>query len=265
MDADEPKQKSLSRFLRRNTVSAVETLPYVHTTRSYNIASIKDTQSIDAKRCRHFNEDLIYLFVGRPAYKRPSAGSAAEYWELPCCFIFDEVADFLVKRVYPFDSGAFRDGRYPEYIDFMDFREFEVDDAGAPGRMVSAFFGDSARYFRGTPKGKEDFENEFQLGVLEAEIKALRRLAEDGTPAGFDDRRFTIEVQVADKIDFRTNPPAAVVLPSIYLRDEAVRAKIIDEWGAEPLTYEMYGLSQDKYDGIIYAKVEEYYRSRGLV
>lgn len=265
MDRENEKRSSLSRFLRRNTISPVDALPYVHTTRSYNIAQIKETGSLDTTRCRHFNEPLVYLFVGRPAYKRASAGSTAEYWELPCCFIFDTVDESLIRRVFPFDSGAFRDTRYPDYIKFMDYREFEVDDAGAPRRMISAFFGSAARYFRGEPKGRDAFDNEFQLGVLDAEIKALRRLAEDGTPADFDDRRFSIEVQLSSKIDLTVNPPTAVVLPSIYLRDDEIRKRIVDEWKAEPITYEMFGLSQDKYDGIIYAKVEEYYRGRGLI
>jgi hypothetical protein len=254
----------LSTFLRRNTVEDASPLPYIHTTRSYNVESIKNANAIKSSDCRHFGKDLTYLFVGRPAYKRKPTGSEADYWELPCCFIFESVESSRIERIFPFDSGAFRENLYPDYINFMNEDEF-LASPDTQTRIISAFFGSSENYFFGKAKSKDSFDNEFQLGVFDAELKALRRLAEDGTPSNFDDRRFTVEVQMQGAIDFAEYPPQAVILPSIYLRDEGVRNKILDDWKAEPLTYEMYGLSQDKYDAIIYSKVEEFYRSRGYI
>lgn len=255
----------LSAFLSRNTVTESKGLPYVHATRSYNIAQIKSSDQIKSNQCKHFNEDLTYLFIGRPAYKRNSDGSEAEHWELPCCFIFDTIDENLISRIFPFDSGAYKNNLYPDYINFMPINEFETKESRSPGRIISALYGNAASYFRGKPKNTDDFEEEFQLGVLDAEIKALRKLAGDGTPANFDDRRLTIEVQISGGIDLGIYPPTAVVLPSIYMRDPEIRDKIINEWKADPITYEMFSLSHDKYDGIIYAKVREFYESKGLI
>jgi len=257
---------ALATFLRRNTISEASPLPLVHTTRSYNISDIKNKNTITKSPCRHFDgQDLVYLFVGRPAYRRKNTESEAAYWELPCCFIFDSIDQSSVERTFPFDSGAFKDNLYPSYINFMNINEFEASSPVAPSRIISAFYGSSEKYFSGQNKGPEAINDEFQLGPLDAEIKALARLASDGTPKDFDDRRFTIEVQLNQNIDLNVTPPSAVVIPSIYLRDEDIRNKITKTWGADAITYEIYGLSQDKYDGIIYSKVAEYYKSRNLV
>jgi len=205
------------------------------------------------------------MFVGRPAYKRTDSGSQAEYWELPCCFLFNDLVGADFKRVYPFDSGAFKGRRYPEYIGLMPMEQFEANSNAAPGRIISAFFGSSERYFSGKAKDKDAFEEEFNLGILETEVRALRRLASDGTPSSFDDRRFTIEIQLEQKIDFKSHPPNAVVLPSIYLRDPLIKSKIVDEWHAHPITYEVFSLSLSAYDGIIYSKVKDYLESRNLI
>lgn len=262
---DDDDKRALSTFLSRNSVGDVNTPPLIHTTRSYNIASIKDTNELSPTKCDVFEEELLYLFVGRPAYKRDDPKSQAEYWELPCCFIFDHLIGAEFKRIYPFDSGAFEAKRYPEYIGLMPMKQFETNTGTAPGRIISAFFGTFPKYFSGEAKDKEVFENEFSLGVLDTEVKALRRLAQDGTPANFDDRRFTIEVQLDEKIDFAETPPNAVVLPSIYLRDEKIKNKIVSEWKATPITYEVYSLSLSAYDGIIYSKVAEYLSEKKLI
>lgn len=258
-------RSALSVFLTRNTVGDADMLPMIHTTTSYNISSIKDTNELKPTLCNVFNEDLLYLFVGRPAYKRKDTGSQAEYWELPCCFIFDELVGAQFKKVYPFDSGAFLQKRYPEYIGMMPVSAFESNNNAAPSRIISAFFGSADRYFSGKAKDVDQFEAEFDLGVLETEVRALRRLAGDGTPTNFDDRRFTIEVHLDQKIDFSNSPPSAVVLPSIYLRDEEIKNKIVDEWQALPITYEVFSLSLSAYDGIVYSKVKDYLKMKKFI
>jgi hypothetical protein len=255
----------LEKFISRNTVTGTESLPLVHTTRSYSIEQIKETNNISTHKCNIFDENLVYLFVGRPAYRRNKSGAQAEYWELPCCFIFDSEKNIAAKRIFPFDSGAFKSGLYPEYIKFMDIVNFEATRSDAPERIISAIFGTRERYFGGKSKSEEDFCNEFQLGPLDAEIKALRKLADDGTTTNFDDRRFTIEVQSTSSIDFAINPPDAVVIPAVYLEDIDIRKKIIDDWKATPLTYEVNSLSLELYDGIVFQRVADYYRSKGYI
>jgi hypothetical protein len=58
------------------------------------------------------------------AYKRV-LHLEAEYWELPTCLVFSFFSDGA-KRIYPFDSGAFKLKRYPNFVNMMDMADFEV-------------------------------------------------------------------------------------------------------------------------------------------
>src|SRR4051794_27358138 len=107
---------ALADFLGRNAVAAADTLPLVHSARSYDLRRIIGRNQIAVAPCDVFNEDLNYFFVGRPAYKFGSRDEEATYWELPVCFIFEYDVIPGVKRVFPFDTGAHHLGLYPEYV-----------------------------------------------------------------------------------------------------------------------------------------------------
>jgi hypothetical protein len=116
----------LSDFLLRNTVSPAGVLPLIHTTPSYHLKKFVASNRIIATECDVFKPDkLAYFFVGRPAYKYRNDNSEAEYWELPCCFVFEFAAVGNVGRIFPFDSGAFNNKRYPSYINQMELSNFE--------------------------------------------------------------------------------------------------------------------------------------------
>jgi len=106
---------ALQNFLKRNQITKANPLPLVHTTESYYLKKIVGSGIVEARRCNVFrNEKLSYFFVGRAAYKR-ELHQEAEYWELPACLVFSFFIDG-VKRIYPFDSGAFKAKRYPSFI-----------------------------------------------------------------------------------------------------------------------------------------------------
>src|SRR5262245_47796221 len=119
------------------------------------------TNKIMTSQCDVFaKEDLSYFFVGRPAYKYRSDGSEAANWQLPCCFIFEFGSLTDIRRIFPFDSGAFATKRYPPYITEMDLENFEASAApDAVSRIIGAFFGNVASYFKLACKDKRQFES----------------------------------------------------------------------------------------------------------
>lgn len=258
---------SFSDFLQRNSVIAADNLPLLHTTRSQHIKKIRGSDQIIASPCDVFiSDNLNYFFVGRPAYKYTSSVSQAPYWELPACFIFsyDSIVD--VKRIFPFDSGAFHNKRYPSYIGNMPLEDFEASAApDAPSRIIGAYFGDARSYFELQPKGHEKFTSEFSLTAFDEEIKAAHRLATEGTPRAFDDRRFTIEVQSTANVDLSSNHPLAVIVPSEYFDNIEFREHVENVWKAVPISYPTLSLSLEHYYGIIYEKVLTFFRSRGIL
>jgi hypothetical protein len=257
---------ALREFLQRNSVQASACLPLVHSTHAYALLSILKDEEIQTTECAIFKEKLNYYFVGRPAYKFPNNEEEAQEWELPCCFIFEFSSIENVKRVYPFDSGAFSGGRFPKYISMMDREKFEVSGvANAPEKIVGAFFGTAKRYMMMRPKDRDAFEAEFSLTVRDPEAKAAHTLAMQTPAARFDDRRFTIEVQSEQSLDLKISRPIAVVLPSIYLDDYDVRETIVKRWGAEPLTYSIASLNVNSYYGQIYELIYRYYDQAGML
>ena len=257
---------AFSAFLARNSVIESDTLPVIHSTRSYNFRAILSGQQISAQPCDVFEgENLNYFFVGRPAYKYESDNSTAEPWELPCCFIFNVEDIGPIKRVFPFDSGALAGGRYPSYLNGMPMDEFECNTSDAIGKTIGAFFGSPTRYFNLNPKPRAEFEHEYSLTPLDAELEGAMRLAGEATPSSFDDRRFTIEVQSESSIDLGDVHPLAVVLPEVYLDVEGVLERIQDDWGAEPIGYPIYPLNLSAYYAVIYREVHTFLKREGYL
>src|SRR5215468_10821505 len=116
---------ALLEFLSRNSIEQCEPLPLVHTSAAYFLKQILREKKLSATPCSVFKgEDLLYFFVGRPAYKK-EIELEARYWELPCCFIL-EYEVIGARHIYPFDTGAFVNGLYPNFVSLADLREYNV-------------------------------------------------------------------------------------------------------------------------------------------
>ncbi|MDP2355767.1 MAG: hypothetical protein Q8M31_06860 [Beijerinckiaceae bacterium] len=144
-------------FLQRNQIERKKALPLVHSTEAYFIRKFMNSGKIAVRKCNVFKKDkLSYFFVGRPSFKR-EIGSEATDWELPVCMIVDYSA-VRQKRVFPFDSGAFRKKLYPKFMNMMPLEEFEVSgDADAAEKIIGTFFGNNKNYFSLKPRKEGDF------------------------------------------------------------------------------------------------------------
>ena len=254
---------ALFNFLQRNQIEQGRALPLVHSTEAYYIKKFMKTGRIAATRCTFFTkEDLSYFFVGRPAYKR-LVDTEAEYWELPICFIIDFKA-VQVKRIFPFDSGAFKSALYPSYISMMDLNEFEVgQDPHSVQKIVGTFFASNSKYFSLKPREKESFEAKFEVDVLNEEIKALHRLIGERN-GKIDDRRFSIEIQSTKDTFLTPENVLAVVLPETYLENDEVLNYVESNLNATLITYPIYPLNKTYYYYAIYEKVQHFFKNRGL-
>ncbi len=257
----------MAEFLMRNSVSDVGVLPLVHTTQAYHLRSFQSNNTLVASDCDVFiNERLNYFFVGRPAYKTRSAEAESAYWEFPCCFIFEFHAIDDVRRIFPFDSGAFSRKLYPSYIKMMKSADFEVASvANAPSRIIGAFFGTPSRYFEMKPIGEDEFNATHLLKPMDMEVRALHRLSLERSAHAFDDRRLAIEVQSGNDINLAVTRPLAVIAPSEFYEDEAFRDHVVSVWNAVPISYPVASLNVSTAYGQIYEKVREFYKGRGLL
>lgn len=253
-------------FLQSNMEPSKAPLPLVHTTRSCLIKKIMRTNEIRVSYCDVFNENLNYFFVARPGYKHQPGSGRSSYWELPTCFImkYDSVPD--AKRIFPFDSGSFKKGLMPTYMNILDLDDFKIEGIpDAPQRIIGAFFSDAGRYFSLQPKSSEQFETEFSLHAFDEEVKALHLLASQEKDQKLDDRRFCIEIQSEKNIGLTAPNVLAVICPSIYLDYAPFKNHVEKVWEAEPITYSIFPLNYRNYISEIYAKVAHYYISNGLI
>ena len=254
---------SLFNFLQRNQIEQGRALPLVHSTEAYYIKQFMKTGKITTAPCKFFKkEKLSYFFVGRPAFKRPNENEV-EYWELPIFLIVD-FKTVKIKRIFPFDSGAFKRSLYPSYISIMELDEFEVArDPNSVEKLIGTFFTSNSKYFRLEPRSKQSFESKFDVEVLNEEVKALHLLIGDKR-AKVDDRRFAIEVQSDQDMMLTSNSVLAVVLPEIYLGDPEVIKFIEEDLEALPITYPILPLNKNYYYQAIYTKVDQFFKDRRL-
>jgi len=183
------------------------------------------------------------------------------YWELPSCVLFDFQLKGA-KRAYPFDTGAFRKKKYPNYLRMMDLEDFEIECSESSIRKaIGAFFQNSKDYYRLSPYSEERFRSKHDIDQTEEELLALHALIQQRSKR-FDDRRFSIELQFSEEFIFTERKPIYCVVPETYLAS----ANFIEWCGAYDVrvdSYPVYPLRKDYYYSSIYEKLENFYRTGG--
>jgi hypothetical protein len=248
-----PLDSGLGRFraLIQKTSPAGPRLPLIHSTDAYAVGTmLEDGGKIEPQPCSIFKpERLTYLFYGRPAY-RPNQNELPTDLQhyLPVCLIFRPSATIAIKRMFPFDSGAFDGDFYRSYLHKrMQLGDFRIEaDADTPGRVVRRFFSDNTNYVMGRAATSEAHDpSEFEADSYACII------GPSGANA-LDSRGAAIEVQTDRTIELSGNVEAAI-LPSSqsraeigrHLRDAGIRV-IPYRVGVRPRPGDFPGKIEDK-------------------
>lgn len=248
-------------FLKKNSITPTRPLPLVHSSESYLIKESLKQGILKTSKCEVFNnENLLYFFVGRPAYKK-DAKEEGEYWELPSCIVFKfDVSGS--KRVFPFDTGAFNRKKYPNYINMMEMEHYNIDPSEDNiNKVIGTFFKSSRDYYRLNPISEEKFIEDHNVDVTDEEMRALYRLIKDRSKK-FDDRRFSIEVQFQHEFFLENKEPLLCIVPETYLGSAAFM-DWINKYRIILETYPIYPLRKNYYYAAIYEKLENFYRENG--
>jgi len=255
---------SLNQFLSNQNLPSELKLPWTHSTSANNLMDIVADKKLLATPCNVFKgEKLCYLFVGRPAYKiKPSENPSP--WQLPVAFVvrFEEAPP--IKRVFPFDSGAFHQQRLPSYI--TTFKMAGYDLAGNPeliGRLVSFYFKSPERYFHRRPAGEEEIKDQYNLDMRHAEVMALSRLYLENSSTDCDDRAAAIEIQIEQDLEIRNDNLLGIVMPAEYARVPDLLASIKDIT-PNVETYDLMPLGTMSHYGLLYQGVMNIYKRCGI-
>lgn len=174
-------------------------LPLAHTTTMKFFGNILDKRAISTTKCSIFNQDLLYFFYGKPNYRshKGDVNSTNTLW-FPICILVKNavINDKNIANIFPFDSGAFYQGRYKKFIDEsskLDEYRLPPDLCGVR-KILNYFFDSIFSYFDGNPK-KIDIEP-FPLQIVDC-----YRLYNAEGDVDFDDRAKTIEISITENMN----------------------------------------------------------------
>lgn len=230
-------------------------LPLFHSCDGFTFRSILEDRAIKTSECDVFKlERLLYLFYGKPAYKSPFKQNTKLKSFFPVCFVLDGSAIDGIKRIMPFDSGAYNAGLFKDYLHpkmTMD-SFFMHPKPSSIGKTVSYFFENNSNYFSFTPKSDIVYDE------LDFEIESYHNLIRSVAQSPVDDRKACIEVQLEKDIQLTPGIVKAVIIP-LHLKSSAlVKDVLIDHCNATIITYESFGVASDLYYTQILQLAKEY-------
>lgn len=243
-------------------------LPFTHITRAYAFDEILQCDELVASECDVFNERLIYLFYGRPAYRAKNGNNARMEFEWPIVFIFDPNSIGEIKRIFPFDTGAFHQELYRSFFD----PSAEIDDFSLTPSLISlsqfvqTFYQGNDEYYSGYSRKNVDIP----LRQFEAQsIQEMSRLPGVQTKVGNslrDDRSSAVEIQVDHPISL-SQALLAIVLPDPYIGEPDIQAAL-KRWNVEQEVYSyatIHNQSGEAWVGAIYEIVKNVYKKLGYL
>jgi len=239
---------------------ALPRLPLFHNCDGLSFRDILSVDQLKPSKCSVFNEELLYFFYGRPAYRAVKDGNAVSNNSLyPICIVVSPNAPLNPVRIAPFDTGAFAKGLYSGFMNPRMTRAdfFAEPSTDSPPRIVRTFFGNNDNYFHGKPVS-------LRIPPLEFEARSYYDLILSSITSPEDDRRQTVEVQVKDPLNLAEANVLLVILPAEFLQEEEVRAGI-KRWSAKVRTYPTFRWNPGEYTFAFFYHVEKYLRNRGFI
>ncbi|ATN36748.1 hypothetical protein ACO34A_23455 (plasmid) [Rhizobium sp. ACO-34A] len=184
-------------------------------------------------------------------------------WELPLVLIMKSTCLINIRRIFPFDSGAFHSSRLPSYVSRFEHEGYEVANRkGAIDLLIDIFFGDDKAYFHGRSKSRDDITRRNGLNVRHAQVLALCALY-NREQLEADDRALAIEIQTDQDVIIKDNL-MGVILPRPYFDDSDLR-KFFKENGVIVKQYDTYPINSEGYIAEVYTAVKSIYEKKGLI
>ena len=247
-------------------------LPLLHTTDAFHFKEILKRELLEPEKCDVFDEKLLYFFYGYPAYRVNSGTISRFHGKLPIVIILYPDAVKYAKRVFPFDSGAYNNGLFPEYMyDNFTIKSFMAEPypefpgcipiPDIPSRIVSAFFQNNINYYYANKL--RIFSGSELLNCHEAECHY--ELNNTKSESESDERRGIIEIQTVESVTLSKDSVWAVVLPESSLDNKILTKTVVEIWQAKPIPYRSYKRNPSFFIPIIVEEVCKFLISeRGL-
>ncbi|TYA74393.1 hypothetical protein [Seonamhaeicola marinus] len=228
----------MEEFLNRiNTPSKLKRLPVFHSCDAFSFRSILKDREINTQLCNVYKgENLVYFFYGKPAYRVNDEYNTRLKSFYPISLILKENALEDVKRIMPFDSGAFHFGLFKDYLHpKMTLSDFELNGSMDNTRkIVHYFFDTNKNYFLSNPK------KDTKVDPLDFEVESYLELINSKQIQKVDDRKSIIEIQNNSSVSLTADNVLSIIIPDTLLVNPKVES-FINELNIEPILYSDQG------------------------
>jgi hypothetical protein len=229
-----------------------------HVTDCVNIGSVLASGKLEPRPCAVFKKDLLYLFYGRPAYRRRWDGEATSNlgYARICFILHDDVAQ-KASRILPFDSGGYDRFKHA-FHDQLTLEDFEIDPTDSPKKIVSAFYDDFPAYYWMRPTTGLTFPLSQNI------VDSYYKLITGNLKETFDDRCAAIEVQLEQSLPL-AGQVLAIIGPNQMFDDPDLMSQM-KIWGAEPRGYKLPSLfNPAEIGGRLLDEVERFLIDKGYL
>lgn len=186
-------------FIKKKNKKVLKTLALTHLTEFYNVRAIIANQKLTATHCKVFNENLLYFFYGRPAYRigKEKTNTCQKAFH-PICFVFDFDKIKKIERVFPFDSGGFN--FYKKFLHPKSkLEDYQLENELVNiNDLINFFYSSEMSYFDDNPKAinTKPFEWAF-------EVESYYGMISNKAITTDDERNSTIEIQTREEMALR--------------------------------------------------------------
>jgi hypothetical protein len=246
-----------------NTISESNLLlPFYHTCRGETFRTIASSGSVAATHCKEFQENLLYLFYGRPAYRIAGEKTTLDLGQFPVCFILKRDSVRNVKRIFPFDTGAFLANILREYCgDFHTeaeamaaLLEYELGaDLNNLAKFIGLVYGDDDHYLTVAPAIKAS-----DLKGMCFELSRILDMASARSRKEWDNRALTAEIQMMSSISFDGVGIEAVVLPTQFISHDTNLQSFFYSEGIEVIDYNVSRMKPENATELIERSLDTY-------
>lgn len=241
-----------------DTKNKPELLPFLHSCEGYNGEKIIKSNELKTANCKVFNEDLLYFFYGKPSYPVGEKNETKRTDDLYCpvCFIINP-KKVPIYRVFPFDSGAFKEKRYKDFLHRdMKIEDFELENS------VDAILSYIATIFDNNRKYIEGFACKRESNYLE--IESFLNLLNAKGSFDIDERANTVEIILKEGVIIK-DVVECIILPESLMERKEV-SKFINNNNIRYKTYTVRRFTLPmRYNETIFNLAMEYLRENGMV
>lgn len=257
---------AFSDILNGVTTSGIETLPFLHSCDAYHFREILKSQKLSPTLCDVFNLKYLYMYYGIPSYRKAGMKPTGLYAYYPVCFIINinYVNTLTPKRLFPFDSGAFKkmtEIKEKYFYPKMEAEHFEIiPDIDNAKKLISKFYQSNANYIEKNVQVKNG-----DISSMNFEAQSYLSLISDNTETKFDNRVATIEFILDQELKLTEDSIFNIILPQVFLDDDEVSKWLIKLNIQTPITYSTIKTSPGDFFTVIYDRYCECLKNNGLM